>query len=117
DWLVVDLEHGAGSEEALIGQVLAAGIHRVPVIVRVESAERIRSGRVLDLGAAGVMFPRLDSADEVASDLRHLRYPPEGDRGVATYNRACGFGMRSSALETANDKVVGVVQIESVSAL
>ena len=117
DWLLVDLEHGGGGEAALVGQVLAAGIHRVPVIVRVESAERIRSGRVLDLGAAGVMFPRLDSAGEVASALRHLRYPPEGDRGVATYNRACGFGMRSDALETANDNVVGVVQIESVSAL
>ena len=117
DWFVVDLEHGAGGEDALVGQVLAAGIHQVPVIVRVESAERIRSGRVLDFGAAGVMFPRLDSADEVATAVRHLRYPPEGDRGVATYNRACGFGMRPDALETANDKVVGVVQIESVSAL
>ncbi len=117
DWLLVDLEHGGGGEDALVGQVLAAGIHHVPVIVRVESAERIRSGRVLDLGAAGVMFPRLDTADEVAGALRHLRYPPEGDRGVATYNRACGFGMRSDAVETANDKVVGVVQIESVSAL
>jgi 2-keto-3-deoxy-L-rhamnonate aldolase RhmA len=117
DWLVVDLEHGAGSEETLIGQVLAAGIHEVPVIVRVESAERIRSGRVLDLGAAGVMFPRLDSADEVAGAVRHLRYPPEGDRGVATYNRACDFGMRGDAVETANDRVVGVVQIETAGAL
>ncbi len=117
DWLVVDLEHGAGGEEALVGQVLAAGIHQVPVIVRVESAERIRSGRVLDLGAAGVMFPRLDSADEVAETVRHLRYPPDGDRGVATYNRACGFGMQADAVETANDRVLGVVQIETLSAL
>jgi 2-keto-3-deoxy-L-rhamnonate aldolase RhmA len=117
DWLVVDPEHGAGTEEALIGQVLAAGIHHVPVIVRVESAERIRSGRVLDLGAAGVMFPRLEGGEEVAGAVRHLRYPPEGDRGVATYNRACGFGMLADAVETANDSVVGVVQIETRSAL
>ncbi len=117
DWLVVDLEHGAGGEDALVGQILAAGIHQVPVIVRVESAERIRSGRVLDLGAVGVMFPRLDSAEEVATAVRHLRYPPQGDRGVATYNRACAFGMRPDSVDTANDKVVGVVQIESVGAL
>jgi 2-dehydro-3-deoxyglucarate aldolase/4-hydroxy-2-oxoheptanedioate aldolase len=115
--LVVDLEHGAGSEQALIGQVLAAGIHQVPVIVRVESAERIRSGRVLDLGAAGVMFPRLGSAEEVTRAVSHLRYPPEGDRGVATYNRACGFGMRADAVGTANDRIVGVVQIETVGAV
>jgi 2-keto-3-deoxy-L-rhamnonate aldolase RhmA len=117
DWLVVDLEHGAGGEDELVGQVLAAGIHQVPVVVRVESAERIRSGRVLDLGAAGVMFPRLDSAAEVAQAVRHLRYPPEGDRGVATYNRACAFGMRPDAVETANDRVVGIVQIETAGAL
>lgn len=117
DWLVVDLEHGAGSEQALIGQVLAAGIHQVPVIVRVESAERIRSGRVLDLGAAGIMFPRLASAEEVADAVRHLRYPPEGDRGVATYNRAWGFGMKADGVQTANDRVIGVVQIETVGAL
>jgi 2-dehydro-3-deoxyglucarate aldolase/4-hydroxy-2-oxoheptanedioate aldolase len=97
--------------------VLAAGIHQVPVVVRVESAEPIRSGRVLDLGAAGVMFPRLESAAEVAEAIGHLRYPPDGDRGVATYNRACGFGMRADALETANETVVGVVQIETVGAL
>ena len=117
DWLVVDLEHGGAGEEALIGQVLAAEVHQVPVVVRVESAERIRTGRVLDLGAAGVMFPRLDSADEVATAVRHLRYPPDGDRGVATYNRACGFGMRIDALETANDTVVGIIQIETAGAL
>jgi 2-dehydro-3-deoxyglucarate aldolase/4-hydroxy-2-oxoheptanedioate aldolase len=85
--------------------------------VRVESAERIRSGRVLDLGAAGVMFPRLDGTDEVAEAVRHLRYPPDGDRGVATYNRACGFGMQADALETANDSIVGIVQVETAGAL
>jgi 2-dehydro-3-deoxyglucarate aldolase/4-hydroxy-2-oxoheptanedioate aldolase len=117
DWLLVDLEHGAGGEDALVGQLLAAAAHDVSVIVRVETAERIRAGRVLDAGAAGVMFPRLDTQEEVVDALAHLRYPPEGDRGVATYNRACGFGLRTGVLDTANDEVIAVVQIESVAAL
>jgi 2-keto-3-deoxy-L-rhamnonate aldolase RhmA len=117
DWLLVDLEHGAGGEDALVGQLLAAAAHDVPVIVRTETAERIRAGRVLDSGAAGVMFPRLDTETEVAEALAHLRYPPLGDRGVATYNRACGFGLRTDVLATANDDVIAVVQIESVAAL
>ena len=117
DWLLVDLEHGGGGEEALVGQLLAAATHRVPAIVRVESAERIRAGRVLDLGAAGVMFPRLDTAREVAEAVTHVRYPPVGDRGVATYNRACGFGLRTDVLDNANDAVVAVVQIETRRAL
>jgi 2-keto-3-deoxy-L-rhamnonate aldolase RhmA len=117
DWLVVDLEHGGGAENALVGQILAAGVHQVPVIVRVESGDRIRSGRVLDLGAAGVMLPRLSSAEEATRAVGHLRYPPAGDRGVATYNRACGFGLRTETLATANDEVVGIVQIETLGAL
>ena len=63
------------------------------------------------------MFPRLDSVDDARAAIRHLRYPPEGDRGVATYNRVYDFGLRPERLDTANDGVVGIVQIESRSAL
>ena len=117
DWLLVDLEHGAGGEEALVAQTLAAAAHDVPVFVRVESAERIRVGRVLDLGVAGVMIPRVDDAAEAGRAARWARYPPEGERGVATYNRACGFGSRPEVLLAANDEVTVIVQIETTGAL
>ena len=117
DWVLLDLEHGAGGEEQVGPVVLAAGAYGIPTVVRVESVERIRLGRVLDLGAAGVMLPRLDSAAEVATALRHLRYPPQGDRGVATYNRACRFGLDPAALDRANNEVLAVVQIESTRAV
>jgi 2-dehydro-3-deoxyglucarate aldolase/4-hydroxy-2-oxoheptanedioate aldolase len=117
DWLLLDLEHGSGGEEQLRSVVPAAGAYGVPTVVRVESAARIRLGRVLDLGAAGVMLPRLNSVDEVREALRHLRYPPRGDRGVATYNRAARFGLDPAALERADDEVLAVVQIESARAV
>jgi 4-hydroxy-2-oxoheptanedioate aldolase len=116
-WLVLDLEHGSGGEEQVRDVVPAAGAYGVPTVVRVESAARIRIGRVLDLGAAGVMLPRMDTAEEVAEAVRHLRYPPAGDRGVATYNRACRFGLDPGALARANAEVLGVVQVESASAV
>lgn len=117
DWLLVDLEHGAGGEELVRAVVPVAAAYGVPTVVRVESAARIRIGRVLDLGAAGVMLPRLNSADDVAAALAHLRYPPEGDRGVATYNRACRFGLDAAALGRARDEILGVVQVESAAAV
>jgi 2-dehydro-3-deoxyglucarate aldolase/4-hydroxy-2-oxoheptanedioate aldolase len=43
---------------------LAADVHGVPMLVRVESTDRIRTGRVLDLGAAGIVFPRIDSPSQ-----------------------------------------------------
>jgi 4-hydroxy-2-oxoheptanedioate aldolase len=117
DWLVLDLEHGSGGEEQVRHVIPAAGAYGVATVVRVESAARIRIGRVLDLGAAGVMLPRLDTAAEVAEAVRHLRYPPDGDRGVATYNRACRFALDPGALARAADEVLGVVQVESASAV
>jgi 4-hydroxy-2-oxoheptanedioate aldolase len=116
DWLLLDLEHGAGGEEQARYVFPIAASYGVPTVVRVESAARIRIGRVLDLGAAGIMLPRLDTAAEVAEALRHLRYPPAGDRGVATYNRACRFGLDSGALDREGE-ILGVVQIESASSL
>lgn len=117
DWLLVDLEHGAGGEEALVGQLLAGAAQDVPVLVRVESAERIRIGHALDLGAAGVMYPRLNTADEVGLAVSHLWYPPQGDRGVATYNRARRFGGDTKTLSDVNDELLCVVQIETSEAL
>ena len=117
DWLVLDLEHGSGGEEQVRDVIPAAGAYGVSTVVRVESAARIRIGRVLDLGAAGVMLPRMDTAAEVAEAVRHLRYPPAGDRGVATYNRACRFALDPGALARAGGEVLGVVQIESASAV
>jgi 4-hydroxy-2-oxoheptanedioate aldolase len=117
DWLLLDLEHGAGGEEQVRDVVPAAGSYGVPTVVRVESAARIRMGRVLDSGAAGIMLPRLNTVDEVAEAIGHLRYPPAGDRGVATYNRACRFGLDPDALDRANDQVLGVVQVESAAAV
>jgi 4-hydroxy-2-oxoheptanedioate aldolase len=117
DWLVLDLEHGAGGEEQVRTVVPVTGSYGVPTVVRVESSARIRIGRVLDNGAAGVMLPRLDTVEQVAEAIRHLYYPPRGDRGVATYNRACRFGLDPGALDRANDEVLGVVQIESARAV
>jgi 2-keto-3-deoxy-L-rhamnonate aldolase RhmA len=117
DWLLVDLEHGAGGEEALVGQILAGAAHNVPVLVRTESAERIRVGHVLDLGTCGVMFPRLDTVEEANEALRHLRYPPEGDRGIAGFNRARQFGSDGRSSQQVNDEILSIIQIETLPAL
>ena len=96
DWVLLDLEHGAGGEEQVRDVVPAAGSYGVPTVVRVETDARIRMGRVLDSGAAGIMLPRMDSAAQVGAALTHLGTRP-GDRGVATYNRAAGSGSTRAA--------------------
>ena len=116
DWVLVDCEHGAASDDVVSATVVATGGYGVPTLVRVESAERIRIGRALDAGAAGVMIPRSESAEDVRSAIRHFDYPPLGDRGVATYNRAARWGMDPDAL-SGDRRAAAIIQIETAGAV
>jgi 2-keto-3-deoxy-L-rhamnonate aldolase RhmA len=113
DWLIVDLEHGSGTESELMGQLHAIG-ERTTAIVRPQSAERLRIGRALDAGAAGIMVPRLETVAEVEETLPFLRYPPEGVRGLALATRGAGLGeVGHAGVAGLNASIVGVFQVES----
>jgi 4-hydroxy-2-oxoheptanedioate aldolase len=117
DWVLIDLEHGAGDEGAVASGVLACAAYGVPALVRVERLDRLRIGRCLDLGAAGIMVPRIDSARDADRLVRWMRYPPAGERGVATYNRQAGFGLRPEVLAERDGQLVTIVQIETAAGL
>ena len=114
DWTWIDCEHGAGDYSELIPQIQAASIYNAPAIVRIAWNEAPRFKRVLDLGAAGIMVPYVTSAREAEQAAASMRYPPQGIRGVARFNRACGFGQDfDTYFEQANDNLLTAVQIET----
>jgi 4-hydroxy-2-oxoheptanedioate aldolase len=118
DWLLVDLEHGSGTEADLPAMLLAIESTGAAAMVRPQSGERLRIGRALDLGATGIMVPRLESAEEAREAVTYLRYPPAGVRGVALRTRGAGLGSVAHAeVGQINDRIVGIVQIESAGAL
>ena len=118
DWLIADLEHGAGTETELLSVLLAAELSGAAAFVRPQSGERLRIGRALDLGAAGIMVPRLDTAEQAAEAVTFLRYPPDGVRGVALRTRGARLGTVGHAdVHMLNRDIVGIVQIESPSAV
>jgi 2-dehydro-3-deoxyglucarate aldolase/4-hydroxy-2-oxoheptanedioate aldolase len=119
DWVVLDLEHGAATEADLLSLFYAAGTTPMTPIVRPQSAERLRVGRALDLGAAGIMLPQLQSIDDVREAVSFLRYPPVGVRGVALRTRGADMGTLSHAdvARVVHERIVGIVQIESRGAV
>src|SRR4028119_1001762 len=83
DWVLIDLEHGAGEEKDVLFQLQALEHTSTGAIVRVESADSPRIHRVLDMGAEGVMCPRINNIAEAKKAVRWFHYPPSGGRGVA----------------------------------
>jgi 4-hydroxy-2-oxoheptanedioate aldolase len=75
DWVLIDLEHGAGEEKDVLVQMQALEHTPAAAIVRVESTERQRIHRVLDAGAEGVMCPRINDIEEARMVVSGLRYP------------------------------------------
>lgn len=118
DWILIDLEHGAGSESTVIHQLQAVEHTSAAAVIRVESSQRERMSRVLDMGAVGVMCPRVNSAEQARQVAQSLQYPPQGNRGVARMVRATGFGKRfDDYYEQADKTLLGIVQIETRQAL
>jgi len=118
DWIVVDLEHGAATEASLLAHLYAIDTMGAAALVRPPSGERLRIGRALDLGAAGIVVPRLDTIEQVQEAVTFLRYPPAGQRGVALLTRGARLGTVSHAgVAALNDDIAGIIQIESPLAL
>jgi 2-keto-3-deoxy-L-rhamnonate aldolase RhmA len=115
EWLVVDLEHGAGDEHVLLTQLQALAHTGAAVLVRVEGLNGARVLHALDLGADGIVFPRIRAAAEAQQAVELCRY--SGTRGVARYNRSWHWGLARRDLADADAEVVCVLQIETAEAL
>ncbi|MEU9356674.1 aldolase/citrate lyase family protein [Streptomyces sp. NPDC048301] len=97
DYVVIDCEHGPADTALLQQHIMAAHAHGIDVLVRVGTAEPTLALRCLDLGAAGLVHPHVDSAEDARRVVAASHYPPLGERGFATYSRAGRFGTVSAA--------------------
>jgi 2-keto-3-deoxy-L-rhamnonate aldolase RhmA len=78
----------------------------------------VQTKRVLDIGAAGVMVPWVNNAEEARRAAAAMRYPPEGIRGLARMTRAGRFGFRTDDYtRVCNEELVTIVQIETAEAV
>lgn len=114
DWVLVDLEHGSGAEAQLPEQLRAVRGSQTQAFVRVASLDAGQIGRVLDLGAHGVMVPHVNSAHEAREIVLAAAYPPRGRRGYSRTVRAHDYGLRPTEATPAPRLVA---QIETAAAV
>jgi 4-hydroxy-2-oxoheptanedioate aldolase len=85
DGVIVDMEHGAvdhGSAHAMIAAT--QGFDCAP-LVRIAENRESEVKRALDLGAEGIVFPLVRTAEDARRAVSAMRYPPEGTRGFGPF--------------------------------
>ena len=119
DYLIFDNEHGAFSHETVSDMIAASRGAGIDVIVRIPEIRREAILKPLDSGAAGLLVPQVNTAEEAAEIVRHAKYPPWGARGAATrraHNRYANTAA-PTFLQQMNERTFIAVQAETVEAI
>lgn len=118
DFFIIDTEHGAYSPETVSNMIAAARGAGISVIVRIPEIRREAIMKPLDSGAAGLLVPMVNTADQAKEIMTYAKYPPMGNRGVALSRAHSSYGRPNAAeyLAQANRKTFIAVQAESPQA-
>jgi 4-hydroxy-2-oxoheptanedioate aldolase len=123
DFVWIDVEHGMFNRLELHDAIHAAQHHsegRAMVIVRVPKHDELSLSTALDAGAAGIIIPHVESAQEVKDMIKELYYPPLGHRSFSPWTFTPGVSDASLYpkdnynVATANNHICIIPQIESV---
>ena len=83
EFVFVDMEHSGFGYESLKRTLRYTQAAELPTLVRVPPNRYDHIARGLDIGAEGIMIPMVGSAEECRHILDCMKYPPQGNRGVA----------------------------------
>ncbi len=113
DWILIDMEASHASKEDVLHILQALNAYDVTPLIRIPEHSKHLIEFSLDLGARGIMIPKVDTAAEALKMARACYYPPMGDRGM-NFIRASGFYKRSATyVKNANGCTLSIFQIES----
>lgn len=117
DWLVVDMEASPVTKEGTLHILQALNGSQVTPIIRVSVLERSLIEHALDVGAHGVIIPKVDTPEDAARAVQACRFPPDGVRGVNPVRASAYFGNLPRYFAEANQRTQCIVQIESAEAV
>lgn len=108
--VTLDAQHGVWERagmEAAVGLIRARSIP----LIRVAENSATAIGQALDTGAAGIIVPLVETAEEAAAAVQAAKYPPNGVRSVGGIRPLSG-GLKGYTA-TANDHTTVAVMIET----
>ncbi|MFM9069393.1 MAG: HpcH/HpaI aldolase family protein, partial [Planctomycetota bacterium] len=116
DWVVIDAEHGHLDWKEIVEHLRATVRSETVALVRLAELNGGLIKRALDCGAAGVVLPWIETAEQLRGAIAWARYPLEGRRGIGGERATCWGQAMVEHTAVANDHVLVVPIIESVRA-
>jgi len=119
DFAVIDTEHSHFSFGDIQDIARTAKPTDLSVFVRVTDAEYHLIARTLDVGAEGIMAPRVEDRETVKRVVDAARYAPIGKRGygIGTIHSDYQSIAAPEVIRHMNENVLVIIQIESKAAV
>ena len=115
EFVIFDMEHTGWGEETIRKLMATTPKSRITPMVRIPDTKYHFTARVLDMGAMGIMVPRVETEEQAKHIVQCSKYPPLGRRGAA-------FGIAHddyqtgdvvAAMVSANREQLLIAQIET----
>jgi 4-hydroxy-2-oxoheptanedioate aldolase len=115
DFVVIDREHGAIGVSDTEDLIRASLTTDISAMVRVPMCESSAIRQPLDMGAAGLHIPQIDSAQMAAHAIQSSKYFPNGNRGLQPFVRSASYRnyATSEYLAESNRESLIVAQVEA----
>jgi 2-keto-3-deoxy-L-rhamnonate aldolase RhmA len=117
DWIIVDMEASYISKQEVLHLFQALKGTTVSPMLRIRDIDKHYIEFSLDVGAHGVLVPKIETADQASLIAQWMYYPPRGNRGINPVRVTHYFEYVPDYLATANQHLLAMVQIESAEAV
>ena len=117
DFLWIEMEHSPITLETARNMILATRGARAMPFIRVPVVELWTAKRVMDMGALGVIFPFVSTAEQAKLAASACRYPPHGGRGSGAGLATFRWPAPGGYYDFADKNIVVVTNIEDTTAM
>lgn len=102
--VTIDLQHGLFDRRSAVDAIRGISVHGAAPMARLPDLDASTVGYLLDAGAAGLIAPMVETAQEARDLVAACRYPPQGRRSHGP-NRG-GLGRTFDAFAAAEQTLV-----------
>jgi 2-keto-3-deoxy-L-rhamnonate aldolase RhmA len=117
DFLWIEMEHSPITLETARNMILATRGSRTMPFIRVPVNELWTAKRVMDMGALGVIFPFINSAEGAKRAADACKYPPAGLRGSGAGLATFRWPAPGGYYDFADKNIMVVTNIEEIAAV